>query len=127
MEFYTAHLKAVDKAKAKKILSKMMANNLEEIHLPAVPKSAVEAFLAGQRKQIWTVTLDDEDCFNLVSDKRSAEAMLEMMKVYEKDELPLAPIVPKNLQDFVDGKRKDVAMMEIANIEPGEELPGHVN
>jgi hypothetical protein len=127
MEFFKAHIKAIDKAKARNVLSKMQAQEIEEMHLPAVPKAAVEAFVTGQRKNIWTIVIDDEDCFILFSDKRTAEAILEMMKLYGKEELPLAPLVPGNIKDFLDGKRKDIATMEIANMEPGEELPGHVS
>jgi hypothetical protein len=127
MEFFKGEIKVTNKTIAKDILSKMQSGDVTEIHLPVVPKEEIEKFLNGERPNLWNIMVDGEVTFEVVTSKKVAKAVLDMINFYQKDELPLAPIVQDNLQAFISGKRKNVAEFEIASAEPGEELPGHIS
>jgi len=126
MDFYKAQVKAVSKAKAREILKKMQAQGIEEMHLPAIPRREIGSFLIDERPNLWTIEVDGVPCFEVISNKIAASAMLRMLDECGQDKINLAPLCPQFLEDFLADKRKDVMAFEIAHTDPGEELPGHV-
>jgi hypothetical protein len=63
----------------------------------------------------------------VTGNKAAARAMLDMLNEAQRDEIPMANLLRQNIEDFINGKRADVITIELANVEPGEELPGHVS
>jgi hypothetical protein len=122
------------KAKAKVLQGLMQEEGLEELEIPGIPMAEIDKFLAGERKNLWEVTINGETLITVVTKKEDAEALKMMIGSKGGEDCVLAPVLAKNLQDFIDGKRDTLALLEIARgtaeespPEPAEELlPGHV-
>jgi hypothetical protein len=128
MEFFKIYVRAADKVIARKLCATMKEQEAVSLPLSPVPLSAVEDFLEGKRKDLWRITVNGDEAFKVVADKRSAEALVRMLKESKLDALEMAPILLVNLEAYLKGTRNDVIMLELALVAKGEEeeLMGHV-
>ena len=126
MEYFKAEIKtSLDNAKG--IVELMENAEVAELTLGDVPIDAISDFISDKRSNLWEITVNDKFTMQVVvSNKKSAKAMREMVKEHGGNSFPLAPIPIQNLLDFTKGKRSNVLNLEMVHRAPGEELPGHV-
>jgi hypothetical protein len=125
MEYFKAEIKTT-KEHAQSILGLMEGAEVKELVLEDIPLDAISDFVRGARGNIWEITVNDSFVLEVTANTQSARAMVEMIKEQEGKVFPLAPIPIQNLVEFIKGKRSNVLNMEMAHVDPGEELPGHI-
>ena len=125
MELFRAEIKT-NKEAAKYVLDLMEAADLEEMVVGGIPVSAISEFIDNKRSTLWEITVNGNTVMQVTATKKSAKAMVEMLKEEGVEVLPIVPIPIENLVEFVQGKRKNVLTIQMAHHGPGEELPGHV-
>ena len=124
-EFFKAEIKTT-KEGAEYILNVMEEVGMEDITPEAIPISALSDFVEGKRKNIWEVTINGNTVMEVVTTKKGAKAMIEMVKEKGGDKFPLVPIPMDNFLGVVQGKQKNVMNIEMIHLAPNAELPGHV-
>jgi hypothetical protein len=125
MEYFKAEIKTT-KEHAQKILDLMNEAEVEELVLEDIPLEALSDFVRDKRANIWEIIVNDDYVMEVVSNKKGARAMEEMVKEQNGKFFPLMPIPILNISNFVKGKRPNIITLEMAHVAPGEELPGHV-
>jgi hypothetical protein len=125
MEYFKAEITA-SVEHAANILKLMEEAEVSELVLEDIPLEAITDFVKGNRSNIWEITVNDKYVMEVVSNKKGAKAMAEMVKEQGGKSFPLIPIPILNISNFSKGKRPNVITLEMAHRAPGEELPGHV-
>jgi hypothetical protein len=125
MEYFKAEIKTT-KEQAQNILALMNEAEVEELVLEDIPLEAISDFVRGKRSNIWEIIINDNFKMEVVSNLKGARAMEEMVKEQGGKSFPLIPIPMLNISNFVKGKRPNIITLEMAHVDPGEELPGHV-
>ena len=121
MDFFKLRITAT-KAKAKTLLALMEERQLSELELPAIPMEAIDSFLAGERKNLWEVTINGETLITVAAKKDDATALKMMLGQMGAVDCVLAPIMYDNVVAFIDGERDTLALLEIMR-GTEEELP----
>lgn len=124
---YTIEVKS-DKDKATFVRDLILKHKSNAFEVPAVPKTAVEDFIAGKRKNIWEVTINEITMLTVEGDEVAAKTLLNMINTAKVEELEFAPIPVEYFEAFIAGNRDNVLQldMKIVQGEKKEELPGHV-
>jgi hypothetical protein len=130
MEYFMVKV-ASSKGRAKKLLTLMQEQEIDELEIPDLPIKELDRFLDKERKNIWDITINGEVLMSVVADEDSANAFRMMLTTTEGDSFPLAPIKRSSVEDYLAGKREDILSLEIARTKnaeevPKEELPGHI-
>lgn len=125
MEYFKAEIKTTAEH-AKGILGLMEETEVKELVLEDIPIEVISDFVKGNRGNIWEITVNDVFVMEVVANKKSAKAMVEMVKEQGGQFFPMAPLPIQNIANFVKGKRPNLMGVEMVHRAPGEELPGHV-
>ena len=124
-EFFKAEIR-MTKEGAEYVLDVLEEAGLEDLTPESIPMSALLDFIAGKRKNIWEITVNGNTVMDVVTTKKGAQAMVEMVKEKGGDKFPLVPIPMDNFVGVVQGKNKNVMTIEMVHLSPNAEMPGHV-
>jgi hypothetical protein len=116
---------------AEELLALMEDNNLTELELPVVPIAEISNFIDGSRPELFTYTIDDLSPSAYFEVRAlgvgDAKALRGALKSNKLEGLPVPPLDIEHLKEFVSGKRKNVAQLEIVRTTiKKEDLPGHM-
>jgi hypothetical protein len=102
-----------DKKRADNLFSILSNHEMDNLDLPPIPLGVIKDFISGKRSNLWEVAINGETYLDIVADKKSAGALVEMVEGAGREDFPLAPLPATNLRAFVSGQRDNVATIEI--------------
>jgi hypothetical protein len=101
----------IGKEKAFELLDIMKECGVDRIDLPPIPMTAVQAFLDGDRPEIYRFAVDGRDFMEARANKKSAEQFKALMQSANMEEFELAPVLLGNIDSFLQEKRDDIMTM----------------
>jgi hypothetical protein len=101
------------KENAEEILELINGIGTDQLPLPPFGKENVQDFLSNKRSNILDISINGKELLEVTASKKSAKILMEFLEENHLETFDLVPVPISNIQEFMDGSRDNVLILEI--------------